>query len=562
MIPIVLTNCIKIYDFTDENIRGIIKSELTADNPTYTQAKKMGYRTFDIPKFLSFFLETTEEIAGKVYTLFIVPRGYLKRLKELVNCDYIVDTTQAGHSIKLDLTGNIELRNYQQAALDTTVNETIGLIEAPAGSGKTILGMHIIQSKGKKALWITHTHDLLNQAIEAANICIKDLKIGTISAKKDWSSDCDIIFATVQSLTPEIIYQLNTFIGTTVIDEVHHYASSVFSEVIMQINSKHLYGLTSTPERKDGLTKALNFYLGEILIRIDRQALYDSGKLIKPIIEFIYTEFSTSTAGLQSEFGAYDAGGGDTTYNDILNVLYDDETRKKQISVNIVNHCNKGFALVLSDSIKYCHEIKERVMEEYYSKHGIVPRVALIHGGVSQYKWLKVGSKGTAERMEKSGQAKRYKYNKGYFVEVEAYSEDVYNKLKLSKKDREQILINCKEGRYDILFATKLAKEGLDLPNLIVGHKISPAKGDTKESASGGNIEQEIGRLQRPFKGKENAYWFDYVDDKCGVFKNQYYSRRKVYLRLGLITPTKPKKSTCENKGKANIINVKSKLNI
>ena len=39
----------------------------------------------------------------------------------------------------------------------------------------------------------------------------------------------------------------------------------------------------------------------------------------------------------------------------------------------------------------------------------------------------------------------------------------------------------------------------------------------------------------------KEAYWFDYVDYNVGVFKDQYHSRRKVYSRIGLAVPRKPK---------------------
>jgi hypothetical protein len=47
----------------------------------------------------------------------------------------------------------------------------------------------------------------------------------------------------------------------------------------------------------------------------------------------------------------------------------------------------------------------------------------------------------------------------------------------------------------------------------------------------------------RPDKLNPNkvATWYDYVDYNVGVFQSQYYSRRKVYERLGIKLPKKPR---------------------
>lgn len=84
--------------------------------------------------------------------------------------------------------------------------------------------------------------------------------------------------------------------------------------------------------------------------------------------------------------------------------------------------------------------------------------------------------------------------------------------------------------------------EDLDIPSLCVGHTVTPKRGDGK-SNTGLNLEQEIGRIMRkdPQNPDKKAVWFDYVDASVGVLKGQYYSRRKVYKRLGIKLPSKPK---------------------
>ena len=83
----------------------------------------------------------------------------------------------------------------------------------------------------------------------------------------------------------------------------------------------------------------------------------------------------------------------------------------------------------------------------------------------------------------------------------------------------------------------------MDIPHLCVGHCVTPKKGDTGTAKDGSALEQEIGRIMRPDPKNPNkkAVWYDYVDDKVGIFKQQYYTRRKVYKRLGISVPSKKK---------------------
>ncbi|MFA7079115.1 MAG: helicase-related protein, partial [Syntrophomonas sp.] len=98
----------------------------------------------------------------------------------------------------------------------------------------------------------------------------------------------------------------------------------------------------------------------------------------------------------------------------------------------------------------------------------------------------------------------------------------------LPKKERTSIMEMAKAGRVDVLLATQLAREGLDLPHLDRLFLVSPkrAKGATQ---------QEIGRIMRPCANKEDAVVFDFWDTQHPVFKAQFWKRRAVYQKLGIV---------------------------
>jgi len=96
-----------------------------------------------------------------------------------------------------------------------------------------------------------------------------------------------------------------------------------------------------------------------------------------------------------------------------------------------------------------------------------------------------------------------------------------------SVKDREKLLQGVAEGLYDVLIATQLADEGLDVVKLCAVHLVLPSR-------AAGRLEQRVGRICRPSKDKGIPTVFDYVDMGDSLLQNQWRARRKVYLELGI----------------------------
>ena len=214
------------------------------------------------------------------------------------------------------------------------------------------------------------------------------------------------------------------------------------------------------------------------------------------------------------------------------------------LAQSIVDAVKYGQSIVLSESVRYCFKLKEKVDKLLLEQGYRGCKTAVVHGGLTRYSWKVASGKRQAEALaadygtecKYNGKARRWK------VKTPQYTEEEFKKWQVTKKKRQEILDQCREGKVNILFATQLAREGLDIPSLCVGHTVTPKRGDGK-SNTGLNLEQEIGRIMRkdPQNPDKKAVWFDYVDASVGVLKGQYYSRRKVYKRLGIKLPSKPK---------------------
>lgn len=135
---------------------------------------------------------------------------------------------------------DIEHREYQQRSIEKTLEYFNNgcksvLLEAPTGSGKTVMGLKIVQglmqTAGKKlsCAWVAPRHYLLNQLLES-------------------NSSFDLPITPVSMFTaPEKAEQFDI----VVIDEAHHEATSSFINLYTRMNPKYLLGLSATPLRTD-----------------------------------------------------------------------------------------------------------------------------------------------------------------------------------------------------------------------------------------------------------------------------------------------------------------------
>ena len=173
----------------------------------------------------------------------------------------------------LDFKG--KLRDIQQAPVDAFIDNVInkkklgGIISVPCGFGKTIMAIYVACYFKKKTLFISHKDFLNAQFINSIRLFVPNARIGKIKQDKIDIENKDIVIATLQSLAlRDYDSKIFSDFGLVIIDECHHIASEVFSRAFRKMNIRITLGLSATLNRKDGLRRVFEWYLGKSVYKI------------------------------------------------------------------------------------------------------------------------------------------------------------------------------------------------------------------------------------------------------------------------------------------------------
>jgi superfamily II DNA or RNA helicase len=226
-------------------------------------------------------------------------RGNLAKLKRVFQGFQIIDK-RAAPPLGFDLKLNPEVEQDdrwtapagQKIMIDFWKAMGSGGIKAPPAWGKTVFCIGLTCVMGLKTLILLHDRTLAEQWIQRyrdhTNITQLEQELGEplIGTYKK-GQFFPITVATYQSLhsTPaniQIAEDHRNDFGLTINDEGHHEAAETFSRITTIFNPRHRCWVTATPERKDGLHKAIFDMVG--LIVGEGKDERDTGT-----VKFIYT---------------------------------------------------------------------------------------------------------------------------------------------------------------------------------------------------------------------------------------------------------------------------------
>lgn len=420
----VISNDIKVKDYSVDLMR-YCEENLVVDNPEFILAEKAGRYLGNIPKQINIY-----EKRGDVLVL---PFGTINSIWGYIRDNsYELDFSAYN---QLSMSGSINLYDYQERAVEALFSSKNGILQAPCGSGKTQTGIALIKKLGQKALWLTHTVDLMKQSMDRAKEYFTG-DFGTITEGKV-NIGKDITFATVQTMRKLDLQKYAYEWNVVIVDECHRVAGSPtkvmqFFKVLSNLKARHKYGLSATLERSDGLIKTTYSVLGEIVHTITDAEV--GSKIIRSEHIAVSTELEDSEDFLET----------DGTMNYMKLIEYIIHSRKRNAII-----CNKikrepfNYHLVLSHRVEHLNMLQ------------------------ANFEWLEIKS-------------------------AVVHSA-------VTKKQRAIIYDAMKNGEIQVILATyPLAKEGLDIPILDRLHLVTPNKNKSAVIQSAGRIERNIVGKETP----------------------------------------------------------------
>jgi len=173
--------------------------------------------------------------------------------------------------INIHFNGTLRDATHQNAALAAAIDAGHGVLSLPCGYGKTTVSLAIACKLGYRTMIVVHKEFLANQWEERIKQFCPGATIGRVQQNKK-DVDCDFVIAMLQSLSLKE-YSFGDFdsVGTLIVDEAHHICAKVFSQSLFKMCPKHIFGLSATPNRKDGLTKVLHWFMGPTFFAVERE---------------------------------------------------------------------------------------------------------------------------------------------------------------------------------------------------------------------------------------------------------------------------------------------------
>ena len=172
-----------------------------------------------------------------------------------------------------------------QLYLDSARKIGGGLISLKCGGGKTVLALYLASVLGLKTIVLVHKDFLMTQWRDRIGEFLPGAKIGKVQQNTVEIAGKDLVLAMVQSLSMKE-YPENTFasFGLAIFDECHHLGAEVFHRAMGKVATRYSLGLSATPNRKDGLRKVFEWYIGPIV--------YMTKEKNKDYIEVRFHEYS------------------------------------------------------------------------------------------------------------------------------------------------------------------------------------------------------------------------------------------------------------------------------
>lgn len=450
-------------------------------NPEFYKAQALRQSVNKKPRIINLGEETGDYIA--------IPRGCESKLRALlakVGVSYQVEDGRNAHSpIRVEFKG--KLRDRQQIAADALLRHDYGVLSAPTGFGKTVIGAYLVSSLKMRTLVIVPDTALLSQWQEKIGVFLQideELPplltkkgnpskkrrplVGRIGGGKNAPSGI-VDIATYQSLLekgdiegePKSVKKVIQNYDLVICDECHHGAAPQLEKVLRAANARRVYGLSATPKREDGLENIIFMQCGPIRHKVTPQEQAAEQTFTRRMLpRFTRIRLKNLEPNVR--------------YDQVLDQICQHEARNRLIVEDVMASLSQGRTPFVVTKLKS----HAKLLAEKLENEGCEP-------------FLLIGEGTNREKEER-------------LHAVKSVSSD-------------EKLVIVATGSY--------VGEGFDLPRLDTLFLASPFSSDRV-------ITQYSGRLHREWDNKQEVVVCDYVDANVPMLERMYKKRLKCYAKL------------------------------
>ena len=331
----------------------------TFKNPEFFKAQAKRLTTYGIPRNII----CSEEIDNFI----ILPRGCKDELIKLFNelaIEYeFQESTNPGKPLSLNFSGT--LRTEQEQAVSKLLENSIGILSATTGFGKTVIAAALIAKRNVNTLIIVHRKQLIEQWKDRLSVFLRleGNQIGQLGGGKNKQSGI-IDIATIQSLNykGEIKEYVKQY-GQIIVDECHHISAVSLERVLKYSNAKFIHGLTATPTRKDGLQPIMTMQLGPIRYKVNAKSHAKTLTFEHHLIPR-YTNFKSM--GKEKEI--------QSVYQELTN----NKIRNQLIFDDVLKELEKGSApIILTERLDHVHDLESTFK-------GFAKNIIVLTGGMTK----------------------------------------------------------------------------------------------------------------------------------------------------------------------------------
>ena len=272
----------------------------------------------------------TEDVPCKVPRKKIEPR---EQVKNVLNVGIKVEKLEVGEYFGFEIDGN---HRFVLGDFTVTHNTTVALA----------LSSHL----KVRTMIVVHKEFLANQWVEKIKEFCPTATIGRVQGDT-FDVEKDYVIAMIQTMCMrEFDKKAFDSIGLLIVDEAHHIGAPAFSQFMFKICPKFTLGLTATPERKDGLTRLLYWFLGPEFFKVER---VNQGTT--KVTTLNYMDEAFKEAPPVTRFGQLNMAG-------MINIVTELEDRNNLIVKTAEDALATGRrVLILSDRREHCFYLQNRL---------------------------------------------------------------------------------------------------------------------------------------------------------------------------------------------------------